>query len=180
MVESAVTDTPSWNANVAPPAGYHAFLDAYRKARFADADLADGYAVLHHDALLVIRTNGPGREFYQRKLGSAGRQFEAAIVADGIERRTVPKYRSASGGSISHNGRSNQRRTDSRWLVSRGSCCRPTRPSAARARTRPARPAPGRRERRAAACPGLLDALAAAKLELGDPDAWERHPAPRR
>jgi len=54
-----------------------------------------------------------------------------------VSRSTLPKYSSASGGSMSHSGRPNQARTCSRWITSELTVPSDS-PAAARASTNPA------------------------------------------
>jgi hypothetical protein len=53
FVVATASDSSSWGKNEpGTPPGYPAFLTAYRDRGFVnDADLLDGYAIAHHDAL---------------------------------------------------------------------------------------------------------------------------------
>lgn len=54
VVYAASSDFSAWSRNEAgtPPA-FAEFLRAFRESGFDDANLADGYAIAHHDALLT-------------------------------------------------------------------------------------------------------------------------------
>lgn len=54
VVYATSSDFTAWRRNEAgTPPGFPAFLRAFRESGFDDANLADGYAIAHHDALLT-------------------------------------------------------------------------------------------------------------------------------
>ncbi|MGH3855760.1 MAG: hypothetical protein ACRDR6_20185 [Pseudonocardiaceae bacterium] len=55
LVYATSSDPAAWDKNEpGTPPGYAAFLAAYHASGFlTDADLADGYAIAHHDALVT-------------------------------------------------------------------------------------------------------------------------------
>ncbi len=66
VVYATSSDSASWNhPGPGAPPGYAAFLSAYRQLGFPDADLTDGYAICHHDALVTaaqaVRLAAQGR-----------------------------------------------------------------------------------------------------------------------
>ncbi|WP_410586294.1 hypothetical protein [Amycolatopsis sp. lyj-23] len=58
IVAASSTDPEGWAEGIAAPAQYNAFVSAFTtgSAGFPKADLADGYAIMHHDAVAAAVT----------------------------------------------------------------------------------------------------------------------------
>jgi hypothetical protein len=76
VIYATSSDSLSWGKNEpGTPAGYPAFLEAYHGRGFVDdADLLDGYAIAHHDALATAAQ--------AIRLAALGRQTQAPNPAD--------------------------------------------------------------------------------------------------
>ncbi|MBF6047683.1 hypothetical protein GO001_20970 [Streptomyces sp. NRRL B-1677] len=53
ILEASATDTEQWIRGNGAPGGFKPFLQSFRDLKFPDKELADGYAVMHHDAVLT-------------------------------------------------------------------------------------------------------------------------------
>jgi hypothetical protein len=92
ILSAAASDHETWNAwPQTAPRGYREFLAAYRKQRFDDAGLPDGYALKHADAVTVavkaIRSAGTATGTVVPKLADV---FEQAGRLNGVN--AVPAY----------------------------------------------------------------------------------------
>ncbi|MFI9237545.1 hypothetical protein [Streptomyces cinnamoneus] len=68
ILEASATDSERWIKGVHAPSGFKPFHQSFQDLKFPDAALSDGYAIMHHDAVLTavwatrIVTAQTGRE----------------------------------------------------------------------------------------------------------------------